>query len=262
MYIPSQSDDMSSRLTMTSEDQSETKADRLSQPESSVKKRKRLYEAQDSPQSGPLDVLTANHLYHTSLPTPAASTSSFLSEILSSRPLLSPTRTLSLANGFPSKKRVQLGVTSGARADSRPVPARSYSDPHIGIPRPNLHACHMCNRGPKVLQDLPGFADCESCQQRTCYVCMRICDGPRCQLLNPPRVPSTPSAIMSTDGRHVCRKCCLEIGAEGRVWCLVCYEDDADPEDYSTGRTKEVMQLERAERVTDWLQECDEDDDH
>ena len=50
MYIPSQSDDMSSRLTMTSEDQSETKADRLSQPESSVKKRKRLYEAQDSPQ--------------------------------------------------------------------------------------------------------------------------------------------------------------------------------------------------------------------
>jgi len=261
MYIISQSDDMSSQLTLPSETQYETKVSRPPQLESNVKKRKRLYEAEDSFQSGPLDIFIANHLYHTSLPTPAPSVSSFLSETLHARPLLSPTRTLSISNGFPYKKRVQLGPISIIRADGRPVPARSYSDTNIGAPKPNLHACHMCNRGPKVLQDLPGYADCESCQQRTCYVCMRTCDGPRCQALNPPQLPPTPSTIIKTEGRHVCRKCCLEIGVEGRVWCLVCYEDDADPEDYSTGRTKKAMQLERAERVSDWLQDCDEDDD-
>ena len=211
--------------------------------------------------SGPLGIVIANHLYHASLPTPTHSTLSFISGTAHSRPLLSPTRTFSTGDGFPSKKRVQLEPASRICADSRPLPARSYSDTNIGVKIPNLDACHMCHRRPKTLQDLPGFADCESCQQRTCYVCMRTCDSPRCQLLNPPRLPLTPSTIMGAEGRHVCRRCCLEIGVEGRVWCLVCYEDDADPEDYSNGRTKKAMQLERAERVTDWLQECSEDDD-
>ena len=43
---------------------------------------------------------------------------------------------------------------------------------------------------------------------------------------------------------------------EGRVWCLACFEDDADVEDESRGSRKKETQCERSGRVEDWLNGC------
>ena len=57
--------------------------------------------------------------------------------------------------------------------------------------------------------------------------------------------------------KDVCGHCCIEVGVEGRVWCLVCYnEDEAEEKDYSQGKKKKESHLERVGRVADWLEEC------
>jgi hypothetical protein len=47
--------------------------------------------------------------------------------------------------------------------------------------RPNTSAllspCHICHRKPTRKTDLDSFADCEGCGQRTCFVCIRQCQG-------------------------------------------------------------------------------------
>lgn len=40
-----------------------------------------------------------------------------------------------------------------------------------------LSPCHICHRKPTRKSDLDSFADCEGCGQRTCYVCIRQCQG-------------------------------------------------------------------------------------
>ena len=71
-----------------------------------------------------------------------------------------------------------------------------------------------------------------------------------------------PVAIKTDKGKNICGKCCIEVGVEGRVWCLACYGDDAEEEeDYSKGRTKKEMQSVRVDRVADWLQGCEDEDD-
>lgn len=60
-------------------------------------------------------------------------------------------------------------------------------------------------------------------------------------------------------GRNVCGKCCVEVGVEGRVWCLVCYgddEDEADAEGRMQGRDKKELLSTRVEKVSDWLRSC------
>ncbi|KAI0021530.1 hypothetical protein F4780DRAFT_737752 [Xylariomycetidae sp. FL0641] len=40
-----------------------------------------------------------------------------------------------------------------------------------------LSPCHICHRKPTKRKDLDSFADCMGCGQRTCYVCIRQCQG-------------------------------------------------------------------------------------
>lgn len=40
-----------------------------------------------------------------------------------------------------------------------------------------LTPCHICRRKPTKKSDLDAYADCEGCGQRTCYVCIRECQG-------------------------------------------------------------------------------------
>lgn len=89
---------------------------------------------------------------------------------------------------------------------------------------------------------------------------MRTCEGPQCHLQNQGLEVSTSITLASATGKNICGKCCVEVGVEGRVWCLICYADDADLEDPSRGIIKKELQFERAERVADWLQDCGEDD--
>ncbi|KAK3310006.1 uncharacterized protein B0T15DRAFT_21119 [Chaetomium strumarium] len=41
-----------------------------------------------------------------------------------------------------------------------------------------MSRCHICFRRPDLKTYKNSFADCESCGQRTCYVCIRECLGP------------------------------------------------------------------------------------
>ncbi|ETS87543.1 hypothetical protein PFICI_01371 [Pestalotiopsis fici W106-1] len=43
--------------------------------------------------------------------------------------------------------------------------------------RQTLDPCHICHRKPTRKSDLDSFADCHGCGQRTCYVCIRQCQG-------------------------------------------------------------------------------------
>ena len=71
-----------------------------------------------------------------------------------------------------------------------------YSTPSISPPRMQPHShdtrpgtmkvnpasglldpCHICHRKPTRKSDLDSFADCMGCGQRTCYVCIRQCQG-------------------------------------------------------------------------------------
>jgi hypothetical protein len=40
-----------------------------------------------------------------------------------------------------------------------------------------LTPCHICHRKPTKKSDLDSFADCLGCGQRTCYICIRECQG-------------------------------------------------------------------------------------
>lgn len=41
----------------------------------------------------------------------------------------------------------------------------------------DLRACHICRRRPSDRAQLDQYADCEGCGARTCFVCMRQCEG-------------------------------------------------------------------------------------
>ena len=60
------------------------------------------------------------------------------------------------------------------------------------------------------------------------------------------------SIDVDSAGKRVCRKCCVEVGSEGTVWCNPCYQDDSDLEEFRTGN-KEELQAESEGRVTEWL---------
>lgn len=40
-----------------------------------------------------------------------------------------------------------------------------------------LSPCHICHRKPTKKSDLDSFADCTICGERTCFICLRACQG-------------------------------------------------------------------------------------
>ncbi|KAJ5489549.1 hypothetical protein N7539_004439 [Penicillium diatomitis] len=43
-----------------------------------------------------------------------------------------------------------------------------------------LRPCHICHRRPTTRQVLDAYADCDMCQQRACFICLRQCDATDC----------------------------------------------------------------------------------
>jgi hypothetical protein len=116
----------------------------------------------------------------------------------------------------------------------------------------DLSPCHICWRKPTDKSQLDSYAYCEGCGERTCFVCMRVCEGAR--TLQSTRMGIGDGAFsfeldspVGLDGRggcyegegeegkktwqrdrieghrgRICSRCCVERGAEGDVWCLGC----------------------------------------
>lgn len=86
-------------------------------------------------------------------------------------------------------------------------PANTNTTTPAATPTPtdtDLRACHICHSAPKRKKDLENYLQCQTCEQRACYICARECSG-GCQ-------------------KRLCSKCCVEDREEGDAWCLMCYE--------------------------------------
>lgn len=137
---------------------------------------------------------------------------------------------------------------------SAPVLPCHYTTP-LSAAQP-LSRCHICHRKPTKKTDLDSFADCQSCGQRTCFVCIRQCadwrplerkrwDGygsESFQMEDADRRDLSTKLILDIDkisdgeaqtrdggwakgGAHrqvICSRCCVERGADGDVVCLGC----------------------------------------
>jgi hypothetical protein len=170
------------------------------------------------------------------------------------REVVSPyeeTKNNDFSHGHPDHHSTSL---TSASTQPRPVAARTTSTAL-------LSPCHICHRKPTKKSDLDSFAECLGCGQRTCYVCIRQCQG---WLQNsstneePLQISQDLSASFtmhdvddeveevienqakpdktrghtsegggqgwSGSGHRsvVCSRCCVERGSEGDVVCLGC----------------------------------------
>lgn len=126
----------------------------------------------------------------------------------------------------------------------------------------DLSPCYICHRKPSERKELDGYSNCENCGRRTCYVCIRQCEGfgvgivgrgedwiedeERDKTFRGPELISSEMTFSfhenmvcvdrgRWDGRNiwkserrlehkgkVCSRCCVEKGSDGEVWCLQC----------------------------------------
>ncbi|KAK2072664.1 hypothetical protein P8C59_007002 [Phyllachora maydis] len=108
----------------------------------------------------------------------------------------SPIQRKMMASRTPNKKARISGGDEGKDArspsrQSRPVvaPSKDFQEPQDTVTQTRwspgrnaaavlrLSRCHTCHRKPTKKSDLDDFADCESCGQRTCFICIRQCSG-------------------------------------------------------------------------------------
>lgn len=59
-------------------------------------------------------------------------------------------------------------------------------------------------------------------------------------------------------GKAVCRSCCKEVGPEGNVWCMVCFDDDGEEDrrgrdSGDDGGVGEEGNCDETGRVEEWL---------
>ncbi|CAH0049558.1 unnamed protein product [Clonostachys solani] len=120
--------------------------------------------------------------------------------------------------------------------------------------KPLLTPCHICHRKPTKKSQLDSFAECEGCGERTCFVCIRQCQGwsgDEGSALSEQEVLSRSFHMddiddmspvgekhpdMNFNSPHmrakgwnahghrtvICSRCCVERGTEGDVVCLGC----------------------------------------
>ncbi len=86
------------------------------------------------------------------------------------RKILPPTWTTKKQRTFAAADVKDRPVRSPA-STPRPAP------PPMTVSQYKRNHCHVCGRRPMVLADLDGYADCQGCGSRTCYVCIRQCLG-------------------------------------------------------------------------------------
>ncbi|TEA15104.1 hypothetical protein C8034_v002660 [Colletotrichum sidae] len=126
----------------------------------------------------------------------------------------------------------------------------------------SVSPCHVCHRRPTKKSDLDSYADCLGCGQRTCYICMRECQGwekdgrpnsvsgedqtsdeilsrsfhmndvddeRQQQQRDQEHDAATRGGQAKQDGwaggghrQMICSRCCIEKGSDGDIVCLGC----------------------------------------
>ena len=83
-----------------------------------------------------------------------------------------------------SPKRVRLQKVSpashhGSKTNTSPRYDNISAKPIAAL---LLRPCHVCWRRPTTRAVLDGYADCDECGARTCYICLRVCEDMNCKL--------------------------------------------------------------------------------
>ncbi|KAH8820407.1 hypothetical protein F5884DRAFT_47507 [Xylogone sp. PMI_703] len=180
------------------------------------------------------------------------------------RHIIPKSRRLQLQQHDSKRQRVEIGSNHlvehqhGSRDISEyGYQLQQHQAPHVNVnnscakPTIDLSPCHICYRKPTTRSDLDSFAYCESCEKRTCYVCIRECErymgydvdkeGEDEDMLLQPSSFSFAGGEKSGvfadleksarrkfgHRRMVCSRCCVERGAEGEVWCMGCLRAEA-----------------------------------
>lgn len=134
----------------------------------------------------------------------------------------------------PSPKRQRHHKASLISLGKPPIDPKAVQTAHYTTLNSLLGRCHICHRRPMTKIDLAGFADCDDCGSRTCYICMRECEEPECRKsphsyhVDQPHNGSEPNHHTSKtrgSGGRLCRNCAIEyIYADGTdmTRCLQC----------------------------------------
>ncbi|KAI8953762.1 hypothetical protein F4801DRAFT_596992 [Xylaria longipes] len=86
-------------------------------------------------------------------------------------------------NDFPPSalSQSQQSHFSHAHPEQTPTASASPQQTRPAITRTSssalLSPCHICHRKPTKKSDLDSFGDCTGCGERTCFVCLRACQG-------------------------------------------------------------------------------------
>lgn len=147
-------------------------------------------------------------------------------------------------NGYPNQNQQSYAPSPTttiptSKSPFSPSETTSHSNKHTAPSQqgtPILSPCHICHRRPTTRSVLDAYADCELCAERTCYICLRECNGPDCRTAATSSSPSTPMHPTTNDcsrekqeppGRKVCSWCAVEGSTEcgiDVVWCLDCVQ--------------------------------------
>ena len=169
----------------------------------------------------------------------------------------------STASKFPTPKRRRLPLPSRTSFRQQSTPANSSGNSNA--PTPNLAACHVCHRRPSSHAQLPAYSSCELCEQRICYICIRVCEADGCRSCassgeirndSDRETRNVSSNASGLRGKVVCRKCCNEVLTEGNVWCLVGFEEDDEEDQRGRGsgdEADEERNCDETGRVEEWL---------
>ncbi|KAK5990721.1 hypothetical protein PT974_08990 [Cladobotryum mycophilum] len=71
------------------------------------------------------------------------------------------------------RRRTSPSGGGGAVGGSKPA----VMAPTVRTGPVTLTPCHICHRKPTKKSDLDSFAECQGCEERTCFVCIRECQG-------------------------------------------------------------------------------------
>ncbi|KAI1922660.1 hypothetical protein LOZ53_003353 [Ophidiomyces ophidiicola] len=119
------------------------------------------------------------------------------------------------------------------QATTKSTPARhsSSSQHHPERPsKPILTPCHICYRRPTMRSQLDAYANCELCSERTCYICLRECDGPDCRA-GVMDTSNSDSFQHESLGRKMCSWCAVEGVTDSGVdvvWCVDCVQRERE----------------------------------
>lgn len=141
-----------------------------------------------------------------------------------------------VASIHPSMPRICLSAVSNSPSIS--LKTTNSCQQSLCTPASYLRPCHICYRRPTTRALIEAYADCSICGQRSCYICLRQCDGidytgsshlPRetCLLRDPSNDVHEDTHSQTPTFNHprkICSRCAVENVTESGIEVVRCLD--------------------------------------